>query len=137
MAADIDWDQLRTEAVRAASRAYAPYSRFKVGAAGFTAAGGLVSGCNVENASYGLSWCAECSMVAAMVGSGDRSLVAVACRHGSGDLLVPCGRCRQVLFEFGGADLLVDAPGGPRPLGELLVDAFGPADLTRPSEQPA
>lgn len=132
-ATDIDWDELREEAVRAATHAYAPYSRFPVGAAGLTDSGRRVSGCNVENASYGLSWCAECSLVAALVSSGGGRLRAVACRHGAGDLLLPCGRCRQVLFEFGGAELLVDAPGGPRPLGELLVDAFGPADLARAS----
>lgn len=128
---------MRREAVRAAAHAYAPYSRFPVGAAGLTVSGHQVSGCNVENASYGLSWCAECSMVAALVSSGGGPLAAVACRHGGGDLLLPCGRCRQVLFEFGGPDLLVDAPGGPRPLGELLVDAFGPDDLARRARRPA
>lgn len=128
---EIDWDLLRAEAIGAAARAYAPYSRFPVGAAGLTVSGRHVSGCNIENACYGLGWCAECSMVAALVGSGGGRLAAVACRHGNGDLLLPCGRCRQVLFEFGGPDLLIDAPEGPRPLGELLADTFGPADLAR------
>ena len=128
----IDWEHLRRAAVQVATRAYAPYSRFPVGAAGLTTSGATVVGCNVENASYGLSLCAECALIANLVSTGGGRLLAVACRHGDGGLLVPCGRCRQLLHEFGGPELLVDAPRGPRPLAELLVDAFGPDDLERP-----
>ncbi len=128
----VDWDLLRAEARRVAALAYAPYSRFPVGAAGLTGDGRIVVGCNVENASYGLSLCAECGLVSALHGSGGGRLVALSCRHGDGGLLLPCGRCRQLLHEFGGPELLIDARGGPRPLGELLADAFGPEQLERP-----
>ncbi len=128
---DVDWDALRALAVDTAAKAYAPYSRFPVGAAALTSDGRVVIGCNVENASYGLSLCAECGLVSNLAASGGGRLVALACRHGDGGLLLPCGRCRQVLHEFGGAALLIDAHGGPRPLGDLLVDAFGPEQLER------
>lgn len=128
----VDWGRLREEAHAVAARAYAPYSRFPVGAAAVTTDGRLVVGCNVENASYGLSLCAECGLVSNLVATGGGRLRALACRHSDGGLLLPCGRCRQVLHEFGGPTLLIDAPGGPRPLGELLVDAFGPEHLERP-----
>ncbi len=126
----VDWDALRAAAQAAGERAYAPYSGLKVGAAGLTEGGEIVAGANVENASYGLTLCAECGVASATVASGARRLVAVtsvaADRH---EHLAPCGRCRQVLYELGGPDLLVDGPDGPRPLGELLPDAFGPDDL--------
>ena len=125
----VDWEALRHGARRAAERAYAPYSRLRVGACGVTGDGRLVRGCNVENASYGLSLCAECALVADLVASGGGRLAAVAVRSGDGAPLAPCGRCRQVLLEHGGAGMLVDAPGGPVPLGRLLPAAFGPADL--------
>lgn len=115
-----------------AQHAYAPYSCFPVGAAAYTTDGRLVVGCNVENASYGLSLCAECGLVSALAASGGGRLAALACRHGDGGLLLPCGRCRQVLHEFGGPQLLIDTNDGPRPLGELLADAFGPEQLERP-----
>jgi cytidine deaminase len=124
-----DWEQLREEATAAAARAYAPYSRLQVGAAARTDDGRLVVGCNVENASYGLTLCAECGLVSALHAGGGGRLVAVACRTSAGALLMPCGRCRQVLSEFGGPDLLVDGPDGPVRLGQLLAFAFGPREL--------
>jgi cytidine deaminase len=126
---DVDWNELRAAAVAAAESAYAPYSRLHVGAAALCDDGRLVVGCNVENASYGLGMCAECTMVGQMRLTGGGRLVAVACRSGNGDLLMPCGRCRQVLYEFGGPSCLVDAPRGPAPLADVLPDAFGPSDL--------
>jgi cytidine deaminase len=125
----VDWDALRAEAVAVMQRAYAPYSRFPVGAAALVDDGRIVSGCNVENASYGLGLCAECGLASALVASGGGRLVAIVCVDGAGELLAPCGRCRQVLMEFGGRELLVDRPGGPRPLGELLPEAFTADDL--------
>ena len=125
----IDWDELRATAVAAAGAAYAPYSHLDVGAAAICDDGRVVTGCNVENASYGLGLCAECTMAGQLRLSGGGRLVAVACRSGSGDLLMPCGRCRQVLYEFGGPGCLLDTPRGIRPLSEILPDAFGPEDL--------
>ena len=124
-----DWPGLRNAAVAAAGSAYAPYSHLQVGAAAICDDGRLVTGCNVENASYGLGLCAECTMAGQLRLTGGGRLVAVACRSGTGELLMPCGRCRQVLYEFGGPECLVDTPRGPRPLGEMLPDAFGPDDL--------
>jgi cytidine deaminase len=112
-------------------RAYAPYSNFPVGAAGLTGDGRIVTGCNVENASYGLGLCAECGLVSALHGTGGGRLVAVAVVDGNGDPLMPCGRCRQLLWEHGGPEMLLDTSTGPRPLSELLPDAFGPDDLSR------
>ena len=127
--ADIDWPALRQAAVEAASRAYAPYSDFPVGAAALVADGRLVSGCNVENASYGLTLCAECGLVSQLMVSGGGQLVAFSCVNGDGDLLLPCGRCRQLLHEHGGPGLMLETPSGIRPLADLLPDAFGPEDL--------
>jgi cytidine deaminase len=141
----VDWVALRAAAVDVARRAYAPYSRLRVGAAGLTGDGRIVTGCNVENASFGLTLCAECGLVAALHATapparpapvtaapppGPPALVAVAVVAGDGDPLLPCGRCRQLLLEAGGPELLVDTAGGPRPLAELLPDAFGGADLS-------
>lgn len=125
---DIDWNTLRTSAREAMRRAYAPYSRFPVGAAGWDGET-LSTGCNVENVSYGLGLCAECVLVGNHRLRGGGRLVAVSVCDSRGRVLLPCGRCRQVLYEFGGRELLVDHPGGPTPLGELLRDAFGPDDL--------
>ncbi len=125
----VDWDLLRAEARAIAQRAYAPYSRFPVGAAALVDDGRIVVGCNVENASYGLGLCAECGLVSNLHSSGGGRLVAVSCVHGDGELLTPCGRCRQLLLEAGGRDLLVDAVDGPRRLDTLLPDSFGPGDL--------
>ncbi|WP_037575594.1 cytidine deaminase [Phaeacidiphilus oryzae] len=126
---DVDWDSLRRTAREAMRRAYAPYSRFPVGAAALVDDGRLVSGCNVENASYGLGLCAECGLVSALHATGGGRLLAFACCDAAGEPLTPCGRCRQLLWEHGGPELLVDAADGPRRLAELLPDAFGPDHL--------
>lgn len=126
---DIDWKSLRDSARDAMSHAYAPYSNYPVGAAALVDDGRVVTGCNVENVSYGLGLCAECGLVSALNASGGGRLVAFACCDARGEILLPCGRCRQLLYEFGGTDLLVDTVSGPRPLGDLLPDAFGPDDL--------
>jgi cytidine deaminase len=128
---DIDWPSLRAAAVGAARRAYAPYSGLAVGAAGRDLAGTVVTGCNVENASFGLTLCAECGLVSAQHAAGAGPLVAVSVVAGDGEPIVPCGRCRQLLLEAGGPELLLDADGGPVRLGELLPSAFVPADLAR------
>jgi cytidine deaminase len=128
-AADVDWPALRAAAREVMTRAYAPYSRFRVGAAGLVDDGRVVVGCNVENASYGLALCAECTMAGQLRLSGGGRLVAVACRSGAGDLLMPCGRCRQVLYELGGPDCLLDTPSGVLPMSSVLPDAFGAEDL--------
>jgi cytidine deaminase len=127
--APVDWDELRRAAVAAAAHAYAPYSGLHVGAAAVADDGRVLTGCNVENASYGLALCAECGLVSSLVSSGGGRLVALACRSGDGDLLMPCGRCRQLLWEHGGAELLVDTPRGVLPMTAVLPDAFGPDDL--------
>jgi cytidine deaminase len=140
----IDWPELRAAAADVAGRAYAPYSRLRVGAAGLTGDGLVVTGCNVENASFGLTLCAECGLVSALhatpptapgaappvLGAAPPVLVAVAVVAGDGEALLPCGRCRQLLLEAGGPELLVDTAGGPVPLAELLPAAFGGADLS-------
>jgi cytidine deaminase len=120
----IDWDALRSAAVQVAALGYCPYSGLQVGAAALCDDGRIVTGCNVENASYGVSLCAECTMAGQLRLSGGGRLVAVACRSGTGKLLMPCGRCRQVLQELGGPDCLVDTSRGVRPLREVLPDAF-------------
>jgi cytidine deaminase len=125
----VDWDDLRARAVEAAGRAYAPYSRLHVGAAALVDDGRLLQACNVENASYGLGLCAECGLVSMLHATGGGRLVAMACRSGAGDLLMPCGRCRQLLWEQGGPGLLVDSPRGPVPMTQVLPDAFGERDL--------
>jgi cytidine deaminase len=120
----IDWEGLRAAAVEAAVLAYCPYSGLQVGAAGLCDDGRVVTGCNVENASYGLSLCAECTLAGQLRLTGGGRLVAVACRSGSGQLLMPCGRCRQLLLELGGAACLLDTSHGALPLRDLLPDAF-------------
>ena len=127
--AAIDWEALRTAARQAMARAYAPYSKYPVGAAALVDDGRTVSGCNVENASYGLGLCAECGLVSALHASGGGRLVAFTCCDGAGAPLMPCGRCRQLLWEHGGPELLVESVSGIRPLAELLPDAFGPDRL--------
>jgi cytidine deaminase len=112
-------------------RAYAPYSRFPVGAAALVDDGRVVVGCNVENAAYGVTLCAECGLVSSLHAGGGGRLVAFTCCDARGERLMPCGRCRQLLWEHGGADLLVDTPSGVRPMSEVLPDAFGPEDLER------
>ena len=128
--ATVDWNALRAAAAAVAAHAHAPYSGFRVGAAALVDDGRIVTGCNVENASYGLTLCAECGVVSELARSGGGALVAVTCIAADrGEVLMPCGRCRQLLFEFGGAECIVDAPTGPQPLGDLLPHAFGPSDL--------
>jgi len=129
---DVDWAGLRDAAREAMSHAYAPYSRYPVGAAALVDDGRVVVGCNVENASYGVTLCAECGLVYALHASGGGRLVAFTCVDGRGATIMPCGRCRQLLFEHGGRDLLVETVSGIRPMSEVLPDAFGPDDLERP-----
>ncbi|MDM7830838.1 cytidine deaminase [Cellulomonas edaphi] len=126
---DIDWDALRDAARDVMRKAYVPYSHFPVGAAALVDDGRVVAGCNVENASYGVTLCAECSLVSALVVGGGGRLVAFTCVDGHGNVLMPCGRCRQLLWEHGGARLQVETVSGVRPMTEVLPDAFGPTDL--------
>lgn len=125
----VDWPLLRREAVAMTERSYAPYSGVLVGACGTADDGRLVRGCNVENASYGVTLCAECGLVCDLAVTGGGRLVAVAVVAGDGRPLAPCGRCRQLLYEHGGPDLLVDGEDGPVRLAELLPWAFGPGDV--------
>jgi cytidine deaminase len=122
----IDWEALRAAAVAVAAKAYAPYSRLHVGAAGLTDAGEIIVGCNVENASYGLTLCAECGLVSALAAAAGSRLVAVSVVAGDGQPLTPCGRCRQLFMEHGGPELRLDGgPGAPlQRLGDLLPGAF-------------
>ena len=131
MPGEINWKSLWDKAIEVCARAYAPYSGFPVGAAGLVDDGRTVVGCNVENVSYGLGLCAECAVVAALVAGGGGRLVALVCVDAADNVLMPCGRCRQVLLEHGGPQLLIDHPDGPKPLAELLPEAFGPGDLDR------
>lgn len=125
----VDWEALRAAARDAMSRAYAPYSGYPVGAAALADDGRTVTGCNVENASYGVGLCAECGLVSQLHATGGGRLTHFTCVDGAGDLLVPCGRCRQLLSEFGGPGLLLDTPAGVLPLAEMLPQAFGPRHL--------
>lgn len=127
--ATVDWDTLRAAARAAMETAYAPYSTFKVGAAAFADDGRLVTGANIENAAYGVTLCAECSLVSDLIRTGGGRLVAFACVDGHGEALMPCGRCRQLLWEHGGPALLVATTRGVKPMTEVLPDAFGPDDL--------
>ena len=126
---EVDWPALRAAAVDAMHHAYVPYSKFPVGVAGLVDDGRLVVGCNVENASYGVGLCAECGLVSQLHLTGGGRLVAVACVDRHGDALMPCGRCRQLLWEDGGPDCLLDTPSGVRPMTEVLPEAFGANDL--------
>ncbi|MET7768541.1 cytidine deaminase [Nocardia sp. NPDC005366] len=125
----IDWNVLRDNAIGVMRNAYAPYSRFPVGAAALSVDGRIVSGCNVENVSYGLGLCAECVLIGNLFVTGGGRLIAVSVSDSRGEILMPCGRCRQLLYEHGGPELLVDHRDGPVPLRRLLPDAFGPEDL--------
>lgn len=129
MAAEVDWDGLRAAAVEIMQRAYAPYSRFRVGVAGLADDGRVVVGCNVENAAYGVGLCAECGMVSQLHATGGGKLVAVACVDANGEPLMPCGRCRQLLWENGGPTCLLATPLGILPMSEVLPQAFGIEDL--------
>jgi cytidine deaminase len=126
---DIDWDELRAAATEAMHRAYAPYSHYKVGAAALVSDGRVVTGCNVENASYGVGLCAECGLVSDLHMSGGGQLVAFVCVNGNGETIMPCGRCRQLLYEFALPGMLLETVSGIRTIDEVLPDAFGPRDL--------
>ena len=128
---NIDWELLKKEAINASKKAYAPYSNFPVGAAGFVSDGRIVNGCNIENASYGLTLCAECSMISNLLMSGGGRLIAVVCVDGKGELLSPCGRYRQLLFEHGGNELQLLTPSGPQNMSVILPWGFGPDDLEK------
>ena len=127
---EFDWSSLRANAVEAMRRAYAPYSKFPVGAAALVDDGRVVVGCNVENAAYGVGLCAECGVVSELHASGGGRLTHFVCVNGDGDVIMPCGRCRQLLFEHGGRDLLLLTVSGVRPMHEVLPDAFGPDALS-------
>ncbi|WP_210440138.1 cytidine deaminase [Nocardioides xinjiangensis] len=124
-----DWDELRAAAVEAMGRAYAPYSGYPVGAAALVDDGRVVVGCNVENAAYGVALCAECGLVSQLHASGGGRLTHFVCVNGAGEVIMPCGRCRQLLHEHGGRDLLLWTVSGVKPMSEVLPDAFGPEDL--------
>lgn len=125
----VDWDSLGDQAREAMAHAYAPYSNYPVGAAAVVDDGRVVRGCNVENAAYGVTLCAECGLVSQLHLTGGGRLTHFVCVDGSGEVLMPCGRCRQLLWENGGPELLVLTPAGPLPMTEILPAAFGPADL--------
>ncbi len=128
--APVDWDALRRYATEVMGRAYAPYSDFKVGAAGLVDDGRVVLGCNVENAAYGVALCAECGMVSALHATGGGRLRAVACVDAGGEPLMPCGRCRQLLWENGGPTMQLMTSHGVRSMSDVLPDAFDADDLT-------
>ncbi|MCD4535810.1 cytidine deaminase [Nocardioides sp. cx-169] len=127
---DFDWEALRAHAVEIAGRAYAPYSGYRVGAAALADDGRLLVGCNVENASYGVGLCAECGLVSQLSATGGGRLTHFVCVNGESQVIMPCGRCRQLLSEHGGPELLLMTPEGVRTMTEVLPQAFGPADLT-------
>ena len=126
---NINWDELREVANESMKQAYAPYSNFPVGAAALTSDGRIVAGCNVENASYGLGLCAECSLVSNLMMTGGGKLVAFTCVDGHGNILMPCGRCRQLLFEHSAPGMVLETVSGMKTIDEVLPDAFGPSDL--------
>ncbi len=125
----IDWELLQTEALSAMKNAYVPYSKFPVGVAALVDDGRVVTGCNVENASYGLTLCAECGLVSSLIASGGGRLVAFACVDIGGNPLMPCGRCRQLLQEHGGSKLQMMTDQGVKTLADLLPWAFGPEEI--------
>lgn len=124
-----NWDELTAAAMAAMERAYVPYSKYRVGAAARVDDGRIVTGCNVENAAYGVTLCAECGLISALINSGGGRLVEFACVDGHGSALMPCGRCRQLLWEHGGANLRLLMPEGETTMAEVLPQAFGPEKL--------
>ncbi|AJT40386.1 cytidine deaminase [Psychromicrobium lacuslunae] len=134
-AAEVDWQALAVAAQAAMQHAYAPYSRFPVGAAALTEDGRMISGCNVENASYGLTLCAECTLVGALQMSGGGKLAAFYCVDGEGNILMPCGRCRQLLYEHRAAGMQLMTVSGVKTMDEVLPDAFGPENLEVEEQQ--
>jgi len=131
----MDWELLTAEAVAAAARAYAPYSGFPVGAAAKVDDGRVVVGCNVENAAYGVVLCAECGVVSQLYATGGGRLTHFVCVNGLGEVIMPCGRCRQLLFEHGGNELVLMTPLGERTMEQVLPQAFGPDDLRHVTDQ--
>ena len=131
----MDWEFLTAEAVAVAERAYAPYSGFPVGAAAKVDDGRVVVGCNVENAAYGVVLCAECGVVSQLYATGGGRLTHFVCVNGLGEVIMPCGRCRQLLFEHGGNELVLMTPLGERTMGQVLPQAFGPDDLRHVTER--
>ena len=129
MAVTVDWQELEAAAVGAMQNAYAPYSKFRVGAAALTDNGRIVSGCNVENASYGLSLCAECALVGNLHMTGGGLLRAFYCVDAAGQVLMPCGRCRQLLYEFRAPGMELMTTQGIKTMDQVLPDAFGPQNL--------
>ena len=125
----IDWAELKKAAIAAMRHAYAPYSDFPVGAAALVDDGRIVSGCNVENASYGVGLCAECSLVSQLAMTGGGKLVAFYCVDGNEDVLMPCGRCRQLLYEHSAPGMVLETLSGHKTIDEVLPDAFGPGQL--------
>jgi cytidine deaminase len=132
----MDWSQLKAQAVAVAERAYAPYSRFPVGAAAMVDDGRVVVGCNVENAAYGVVLCAECGVVSQLHATGGGRLTHFICVNGLGEVIMPCGRCRQLLYEHGGGELVLMTPEGERTMDEVLPQAFGADDLTHVTDAP-
>jgi cytidine deaminase len=128
-AGSVDWDGLRSVAIEAMRKAYVPYSRFPVGVAAIVDDGRVISGCNVENASYGLTLCAECTLVSTLIMSGGGKLIAFTCVDGDGGALMPCGRCRQLLYEHSAEGMLLETVSGIRTIDEVIPDAFGPRTL--------
>ena len=128
---EINWDSLHKSAKEIMQKAYAPYSNFKVGVAALVDDGRVVVGCNSENASYGVGLCAECGLISSLTANGGGRLIAVVCVDGDGNYLSPCGRCRQLLFEHGGNEMLLMTPDGPKPMSYILPWAFGPEDLNK------
>jgi len=126
---EINWDELKSAAIAAMKNAYAPYSHFPVGAAALVDDGRVVAGCNVENASYGIGLCAECGLVSNLSMTGGGKLVAFYCVDGAENVLMPCGRCRQLLFEHSAPGMILQTVSGLRTIEEVLPDAFGPRDL--------
>ena len=133
---DIPWDLLRSRAREMTALAYAPYSDYQVGAAALVDDGRVVAGCNVENAAYGVTLCAECGLVSDLHASGGGRLVAFACVDKRGLALMPCGRCRQLLWENGGPTCLVDSPAGIVTMAEVLPQAFGAGQLDEVERHP-
>ena len=136
MSGDFDWEDLTARAVEAATHAYAPYSHYPVGAAARVDDGRLVVGCNVENAAYGVALCAECGLVSALHAGGGGRLTHFVCVNGRGSVIMPCGRCRQLLWEHGGPTLLVDSPAGIVPMTAVLPQAFGADQLDEVERHP-
>ena len=126
---EINWESLHASAKEIMQKAYVPYSNFKVGVAALVDDGRVVVGCNSENASYGVGLCAECGLISSLTATGGGRLVAAVCVDGAGNYLSPCGRCRQLLFEHGGNEMLFMTPDGPKPMSHMLPWAFGPEDL--------